>query len=99
MHGEQKDRKRPGRVSHIGHFMSILETIAPIFIIIAFGFFLKSREVLSEDFIAEVNRFVFQFPLPFLIFIGIIKAGLKNTAWLPIISVTVPAFIVVGIAE
>ncbi len=78
--------------------MNILETIAPIFIIIAFGYLLRFRKLLSEDFISEANRFVFQFPLPFLIFIGIVKAGLKNTGWLPIVSVTIPAFAVVGIA-
>lgn len=80
------------------YFMNILYTIAPIFFIIAFGYFLTCKRVLSEEFISEANRFVFRFPLPFLIFIGIVKAGLKSTGWLPIVSVTVPAFIVVGIA-
>ncbi len=78
--------------------MSILATIAPIFIIIAFGFFLTHKRVLSERFISEANRFVFQFPLPFLIFIGIVKSGLKSTGCLPIAAVTVPSLVVMGIA-
>ncbi len=90
--------KRRLASKNLGHFMNILETIAPIFLIIAFGYFLKSRKILSDDFIAEANHFVFRFPLPFLIFIGIIKAGLKNTGWVSILSVTVPALIVIIIA-
>lgn len=78
--------------------MNILGTIAPIFIIIAFGFFLAHRRVLSEKFITEANRFLFQFPLPFLIFIGIVKSGLASTGCLPIVAVTAPSLIVVGIA-
>ena len=78
--------------------MSILATIAPIFIIIAFGFFLTRKQVLSEKFISEANRFVFQFPLPFLIFIGIVKSGLKSTGCLPIAAVTVPSLVTMGIA-
>lgn len=78
--------------------MSILATIAPIFIIIAFGFFLTHKRVLSERFISEANRFVFQFPLPFLIFIGIVKSGLKSTGCLPIAAVTVPSLVVMCIA-
>lgn len=78
--------------------MSILATIAPIFIIIAFGFFLTRKRVLSEIFISEANRFVFQFPLPFLIFIGIVKSGLKSTGCLPIAAVTVPSLVVMAIA-
>ncbi len=78
--------------------MNILETITPIFVIIAFGFFLKQRKVLSEDFISEANRFVFLFPLPLLIFISIVKAGVSNAGLPSIISVTAPALIVVGAA-
>lgn len=78
--------------------MNILATIAPIFIIIAFGFFLTHKRVLSERFISEANRFVFQFPLPFLIFIGIVKSGLTSTGCLPILTVTVPSFVIMGIA-
>lgn len=76
--------------------MDILITIAPIFIIIAFGYFLKSRRLISERFITETNRFVFRYPLPFLIFIGIVKAGVSHTPWMALLSVTLPAFGVLG---
>lgn len=98
MHDEQNDRKGPGPVSDIGPFMNILVTIAPIFVIIGFGFFLTRRRVLSEGFISEANRFVFQFPLPFLIFIGIVKSGLTSTGCLPIAAVTIPSLVAMGIA-
>ena len=62
--------------------MDILKTIAPIFIIIAFGYVLKSRKMLSDAFVSEANRFVFRFPLPFLIFTGILKANMKDVGWL-----------------
>lgn len=62
--------KRRLASKNLGHFMNILETIAPIFLIIAFGYFLKSRKILSDDFIAEANHFVFRFPLPFLFLSG-----------------------------
>ena len=54
--------------------------------------------MLSEKFISEANRFVFQFPLPFLIFIGIVKSGLTSTGCLPIVAVTVPSVITMGVA-
>lgn len=78
--------------------MTIIGTIAPIFIIIAFGYVLKSRNFLSEGFFAEANRFVFIFPLPFLIFTGIMKANLKDVGWLSILSITIPTVVVLGVA-
>ena len=47
-YAEQKDRKTAFGFKDLGHFMNILETIAPIFLIIAFGYFLKSRKILSH---------------------------------------------------
>ncbi|MEN6616512.1 MAG: AEC family transporter [Syntrophorhabdus sp.] len=76
--------------------MDILITISPIFIIIAFGYFLKARHIISERFITETNRFVFRYPLPFLIFIGIVKSGTHGTPWLALASVTLPAFAVLA---
>ncbi len=78
--------------------MTIIETIAPIFIVIVFGYALKRRGFLSEGFFAEANRFVFIFPLPFLIFTGIIKANVKEIGLLSILSITVPTFATLCIA-
>lgn len=75
--------------------MAIIETIAPIFAIIAFGYVLKNRGVLSEGFISEANRFVFLFPLPFLIFTGIIKANIRDIGVQSILTITVPTFTVI----
>jgi len=78
--------------------MDILKTIAPIFIIIAFGYVLRSRKMLSDAFISEANRFVFLFPLPFLIFTGIIKANMKGIGWLSVLSLIVPTAAVMVLA-
>lgn len=75
--------------------MEILATIAPIFMIIAFGYLLRSRGFLSEGFISEANRFVFLFPLPFLIFTGIMKANIKDIGWLSILSLIMPTAAVI----
>jgi hypothetical protein len=78
--------------------VDILKTIAPIFIIIAFGYVLKNRKMLSDVFISEANRFVFLFPLPFLIFTGIIKADMKGMGWLSVLSLIIPTAIVMALA-
>ncbi len=78
--------------------MEILKTISPIFVIIAFGYFLKSRKLLSDGFISEANRFVYLFPLPFLIFTGIVRADARDIGWLSILSITLPTLAVVGVA-
>jgi hypothetical protein len=54
--------------------MTIVNTIAPIFIIIATGFFIQRYGFLGKNFFEEANRFVFFFSLPFLIFTGIAKS-------------------------
>jgi len=78
--------------------MEILKTISPIFVIIAFGYVLKSRKFLSDGFISEANRFVYLFPLPFLIFTGIVRTGARDIGWPSILLITLPTLAVVGIA-
>lgn len=78
--------------------MDILRTIAPIFIIIAFGYVLRDRKMISGSFVSEANRFVFRFPLPFLIFTGIMKANMKDTGWLSVLSLIIPTAAVMALA-
>ncbi len=92
------DRTSPVHRRFLGVYVDILETIAPIFIIIAFGYVLKSRKMLSDAFVSEANRFVFRFPLPFLIFTGILKANMKDVGWLSVLSLIIPTAMVMALA-
>lgn len=70
--------------------MAVIETIAPIFIIIIFGYVLQRQGMLKTEFIQEANRFVFLFSLPVLIFTGIMKSNIKDVGLINILSVIVP---------
>ncbi|HOV89852.1 MAG TPA: AEC family transporter [Syntrophorhabdaceae bacterium] len=70
--------------------MAVIETIIPIFLIIIFGFIIHRKGMISDRFISEANRFVYLFPLPVLIFTGIIKSDIKSVYISHIFSVILP---------
>ncbi len=70
--------------------MVLLETIAPIFLIILFGCLIKQSRLFKDDFFTEANRFVYYVSLPVLIFIGIVKSGLQVLSPALILSVILP---------
>jgi len=72
--------------------MPVIETIAPIFLIILFGYALKQKGLLKDQFIQEANRFIFLFSLPVLIFTGIMKSDITEVGLVNIISVIAPTF-------
>jgi hypothetical protein len=74
--------------------MAVIETIAPIFFIIIFGYILKIKGLLKSEFIQEANRFVFLFSLPVLIFTGIMKSDIKDVGLINILSVIIPTVLV-----
>ncbi|HNQ63037.1 MAG TPA: AEC family transporter [Syntrophorhabdaceae bacterium] len=74
--------------------MTVIETIAPIFIIIIFGFIIRKREFLKDDFVAGMNRFVFLLPLPLLIFTGIVRSNIEDVSLAYILSVIIPTIAV-----
>jgi predicted permease len=74
--------------------MAVIETIVPIFSIIIFGYVLKQKDFLKQEFIQESNRFVFLFSLPVLIFTGIMKSDLKDMGFTHILSVIIPTLVI-----
>jgi malate permease and related proteins len=74
--------------------MNVIETIAPIFIIIMLGYIVKRQGFLPSDFIREANRLTFLFTLPVLIFTGIVKSSARDVTPSHILSVVLPTAIV-----
>ncbi|HOP86279.1 MAG TPA: AEC family transporter [Syntrophorhabdaceae bacterium] len=72
--------------------MAIIETIVPIFLIIIFGYTIHKKGIINDRFISEANRFVYLFPLPLLIFTGIIKSDIKSLFFSHILAVIIPTF-------
>lgn len=70
--------------------MAVIETIVPIFLIIVFGYIIHKKGIINDKFISEANRFVFLFPLPLLIFTGIIKSDIKSVFFTHILAVIIP---------
>jgi predicted permease len=78
--------------------MAVIETIAPIFLIIVFGYLIQKKGFLPERFISDANRFVFLFPLPVMIFSGIVKSNVSDLSAFHIFSVVLPTIAMAGIA-
>ncbi|MCL1997326.1 MAG: AEC family transporter [Turicibacter sp.] len=56
------------------NFIFSANAVFPIFLVIALGYFLKRKEYLSPKTVAEMNRLVFSFALPLLLFRNIYRA-------------------------
>lgn len=70
--------------------MNVIETIAPIFIIITIGYIVKRQGFLSDHFALEANRLTFLFTLPVLIFTGIVKSQMRDVTFSHILTVLLP---------
>lgn len=73
--------------------MSVVATIAPIFLVILAGYAVKRTSVVSEKFYGEANRFAYYVSLPLLIFTGTLKSGLTSLSAISIFSVIVPTLV------
>ena len=78
--------------------MAVIETIAPIFLIIVFGYAIRKKGFLPEQFISDANRFVFLFPLPVMIFAGIVKSNVSDVSLSRVLAVIFPTIAMAGIA-
>lgn len=70
--------------------MAVIETIIPIFLVIIFGFIVQRKGIINNRFISEANRFVYLFPLPLLIFTGIIKSDITAVYISHIFAIIIP---------
>ena len=57
--------------------MGLIEPILPIFLVIILGYFVKRKGFLDESTLDHLNRFIFNFPLPVLVFLGVAKSNLE----------------------
>ena len=80
----------------MNNFLFSLNVVAPLFVLMATGYGLRKIRFLSEDFLAQLNKFVFKFCLPLMLFQEIrlsYKGDFSNTklmvAALAGISVTI----------
>ena len=59
-----------------------LNAVAPIILMIALGWFLRQKEMLSESFLKEGNKLVFKLCLPSMLFVNIYSIGsLSDIRW------------------
>lgn len=55
-----------------------LNATLPLFIMIAFGFFLKKVKIIKDGFLASANKFNFTVTLPVLLFVDLSSADIKQ---------------------
>lgn len=70
----------------------ILDVAAPVLLMIAMGAFLRWTQLISDDFILIISRFVFQVTMPALFFFGMLGNNLSG-----LISVNLAAFFLASI--
>lgn len=61
--------------------MRIIETLAPVFLVIWLGFGLRRRSWLTDAFLAEANRVVYWLGLPAFLFISLATASHEGAAF------------------
>jgi predicted permease len=52
----------------MNNFLFSVNVVAPLFFLMTLGYFLKCIRFVSEDFLSQLNRFVFKFCLPLMLF-------------------------------
>jgi predicted permease len=75
--------------------MLIVETLAPILLLIALGSVLAHLRFLGRDFIADLNKLVFWVALPALIFVGVAQIGHAGAQTTRLIGVLVASTLAV----
>lgn len=85
-------------------FLFTCNAVLPIVLIVLFGYFLRSRNIFSDDFLDKANKFCFKILIPILLFynVGFIdKEAFLNIDWMfilyAVIAIVVLFFIGLGI--
>ncbi|MBD97902.1 AEC family transporter [Candidatus Marinamargulisbacteria bacterium] len=73
-------------------FVSVFKLIAPIFIIVSLGAFLRYRGMLTDRFVTTASQLVFQTAMPALIFLKISNAPLHELTNLTLMWVSLSVF-------
>jgi predicted permease len=64
------------------NFLFSLNVVAPLFVLMAIGYIVRQTRFISDDFLSQLNRFVFKFLLPLMLFQDIrltYKGDFSNT--------------------
>ena len=74
-------------MSFSGALLEVIRITVPIFIIIAIGFLIRRRKILSEEGVGLLNRLAYNIGLPSLIFLSITSYSLSDIFNIQIIKV------------
>lgn len=59
------------------HILSAINVVLPIFIIIFLGYFLKTKKIITDDFVSIIMKLVFNLSLPSLLFLKVSQSDLS----------------------
>lgn len=59
------------------HILSAINVVLPIFIIIFIGYLLKTKKIITDDFVSIIMKLVFNISLPSLLFLKVSQADLS----------------------
>ncbi|MCX7857000.1 MAG: AEC family transporter [Deltaproteobacteria bacterium] len=72
---------------------ALIEPILPIFLVILLGCFVKKSGFLNEGTLGEINRFIFNFPLPVLVFTGVAHSNFEGMNFKSFFAIMIPTFL------
>lgn len=73
------------------------QVIGPVILLLGFGYFLFQKRYVTDDFVQQASRLIFNFALPALLYVNISQADLHVLLNLKSISVAISATLVVFI--
>ncbi|MCH4886744.1 AEC family transporter [Acidaminobacter sp. JC074] len=79
------------------HILSAVEVVIPIFIIIYLGYFLKSKQIIDEDFVTKAMKIVFTIALPSLLFLKVSQSEFSKLFHPDNMKLVLYMFIVIAI--
>lgn len=79
-------------------FIRNFETVTPIFLIIAFGYFLKRSNFLREETLDQLNTFTFSFSLPLLVFLSVSRTKEDLFVLSSFLSILLPTLFLLGLS-
>ncbi|MEM0911822.1 MAG: AEC family transporter [Pseudomonadota bacterium] len=79
----------------VGNFA--IEVIGPVVLLIAFGYFLYKRKVITDSFVNDASSLIFYYALPTLLFVNISSADLSTLLDIKSIAIGTSATLIVFI--
>ena len=84
-------------MNYLNMLLEVMQITAPIFVIIAIGYFLRFKEIIKEDNAAILNKLAYNIALPALLFLSITRYSLSeifNADIVKVIYTTYAIFII-----